>query len=223
MRRLPIALAVALAALAMPAGAVAADPLWGVRAVAFGTYALDYGDDRDAIDGQASGRWNWEMKALAEGLSIDTGTAIFRMSVEEASDIGLAQQTPHCRPPAEGSVGWVRDSRVGLFRSSSPGFQVNHPFFDMLAGCHVGAHGMSLYDGAAPAETRIPRGAFRPRHSRSFQRTWNQEIVLDRTHESGTPHTFAASGTITIRLKRLTRRAARALETRLLAVPRAPR
>jgi hypothetical protein len=82
---------------------------------------------------------------------------------------------------------------------------------------------MSLYDGASPAETRVPRGAFRPRRDASFKRTWTQEIALDRTHESGTPHTFAASGRITIRLTRLSRRAARALEARLRAVPRAPR
>jgi hypothetical protein len=97
---------------------------------------------------------------------------------------------------------------------------VSHPFFDRLGGCHVGAHGMSLYDGASPADTRIPRGAFRPRRDEEFKRTWTQVIALDRAHESGTPHTFAAQGTITIRLKRLTRRAARALGSRLRAVPR---
>jgi hypothetical protein len=98
---------------------------------------------------------------------------------------------------------------------------VNHPFFDRLAGCHVGAHGMTFYDGASPAET--PRGRFRPRRHRTFVRTWTQEIALDPTHESGTPHSFFASGRLTIRLKRIGPRAARALEARLRAVPRAPR
>jgi hypothetical protein len=208
--------------LAVPGSAGAAvkpDPLWGVRAVAAGTYTLDYGDDGDAIDGQGTGSWRWEMKALAEGLRIDTGTAIFRMSVEEASDIVLAGQSPHCRPSAGSTLGWVRNSRAGLFLSSSGGFQVNHPFFDRLHGCHVGAHGMSLYDGASPADTRVPRGTFRPRRDTEFKRTWTQVIALDRTHESGTPHSFAAQGTITIRAKRMTRRAARAFESRLKAVP----
>jgi hypothetical protein len=217
MRSLAIALGVL--ALAAPA-APAAEPLWGVRVVALGTYTLDYGDDGDAIDGQGTGRWSWEMKALAEGLGIDTGTAIFRMTVEEASDIVLAQQSPYCRPSAGSTVGWVRNSRAGLFLSSSRGFDVTHPFFDRLEGCHVGAHGMSLYDGASPADTRIPRGTFRPRRDSEFRRTWTQVIALDRTHEAGTPHAFAAQGTITIRVRRLTRRAARALQARLRAVPR---
>ena len=220
MRTIWLAVGVLLLALPVPAATAAADPLWGVRAVASGTYALDYGDDGDAIDGQGTGRWRWEMKAVAEGLSVDTGTAIFRMSVEEASDIVLGQQTPHCRPPAAGAVGWVRDSRVGLYLSSSGGFQVNHPFFDLLAGCHVGAHGMSLYDGASPAETRVPSRAFRARRSRALERSWTQVISLDGTHESGTPHAFLASGAITIRLRRLTKRAARGLELRLRKFPR---
>jgi hypothetical protein len=219
----PLVIALGMLALAAPAShAATADPLWRVSAVATGTYMLDYGDDGDAIDGQGTGSWRWQMKALAEGLKIDTGTAIFRMTVAEASDIVLAGQSPHCRPPAGSTLDWVRDSRVGLFLSSSGGFQVNHPFFDRLEGCHVGAHGMSLYDGASPADTRIPRGAFRPRRQREFKRTWTQVIALDRTHESGTPHTFAAQGTITIRLQRITKRAARTLEARLRAVPRAP-
>ena len=206
--------------LAVPAPAAAAEPLWGVRAVAAGTYALDYGDDGDAVDGQGTGSWRWEMKALAEGLTVDTGTAIFRMTVEEASDIVLAGQTPYCRPRAGSTIGWVRNSRVGLYLGRRRGFGVNHPFFDRLRGCHVGAHGMSLYDGASQSETRVPRGAFRPRRDDEFKRTWTQVIALDRTHESGPPHAFAAHGTITIRLRRLTPRAARALESRLRAVPR---
>lgn len=206
--------------LVIPAPAAAAEPLWGVRAVAAGSYALDYGDEGDAVDGQGTGSWRWEMKALAEGLEVDSGTAIFRMTVEEASDIVLAGQSPYCRPRAGSSVGWVRDRRVGLFLGSKAGFRVNHPFFDRLEGCHVGAHGMSLYDGASPADTRIPRGAFRPRRDEEFRRSWTQVIALDQTHEPGTPHTFAAQGTITIRLRRLTRPAARALGSRLRAVPR---
>ena len=208
--------------LAVPAPAAAAEPLWGVRAVATGAYALDYGDDGDAVDGQGTGTWRWEMKALAEGLTVDTRTAIFRMTVEEASDIVLAGQSRYCRPPAGSTVGWVRNSRVGLYLGRTRGFQVNHPFFDRLRGCHVGAHRMSLYDGASPSETRIPRGAFRPRRDDEFKRTWTQMIAFDRTHESGPPHAFAAQGTITIRLKRISRRAGRTLEARLRAVPRAP-
>lgn len=219
MRALRSVLAVAFAALCAPAAAAAADPpLWGVNVVAAGTYSLDYGDDGDAIDGQGSGRWDWTMKAVADGLSLDTGTAIFRMKLEEGSDIVLEGQTPSCRPPAGAEIAWVRDSRAGLFLSSSGGFQVNHPFFDLFAGCHVGAHGMSLYDGASPAETRVPRAAFRPRRDGFFKRTWTQEIVLDPSHESGTPHSFYARGTITIRLKRLTKPGARILERRLRAV-----
>ncbi len=219
----PLVIALGMLALAAPAShAASPDPLWSVRAVAAGTYTLDYGDDGDAIDGQGTGSWRWEMKALAGGLKIDTGTAIFRMTVEEASDILVAGQSPECRPPAGSSIGWVRNSRVGLFLSTSGGFQVNHPFFDRVEGCHVGAHGMSLYDGASPADTRMPRGTFRPRRHREFKRTWTQAIALDRTHESGTPHSFAAQGTITIRVKRITRRAARTLGARLRAVPRAP-
>jgi hypothetical protein len=224
-RRAWLALALLLA---LPAPvAAAADPLWGVRAVASGSYALDYGDDGDEIDGQGTGTWRWEMKALAEGLEVDTGTAIFRMSVEESSDIVLGGQTPHCRPSASGSVGWVRDARAGLYlstgRRTGNGFQVNHPFFDLVEGCHAGAHGMSLYDGAAAGETRVPRGTFRPSRARLFKRTWTQTISLDGTHESGTPHAFRADGVITIRAKRLSRRAARALEGPHRAVPRAPR
>lgn len=205
-----------------PAAAAPEEPLWGVRAVAAGTYTLDYGDDGDSIDGQGTGSWRWEMKAVAEGRNIDTGTAIFRMTVAETSDIVVAGQTPNCRPSPGSSIGWVRTSHAGLFLSSRGGFQVSHPFFDRLEGCHAGAHGMSLYDGASPAETRIPRGVFRPRRDAEFKRTWTQVIALDRTHESGTPHTFAAQGTLTIRVRRITRRAARRLEARLRAVPRAP-
>jgi hypothetical protein len=216
-RRVWLALALVLA---LPASAQAADPLWSVKAKASGSYSLDYGEDGDSIDGQGTGTWRWELKAVAEGLKVDTGTAVFRMSFEEASDIVLGGQTPHCRPPAGDSIGWVRDSRVGLYLSTSGGFQVNHPFFTEMGGCHLGAHGMSLYDGASPADTRIPRGRFRPRRARGFNRTWTQEIALDRTHESGTPHTFVASGSISIRLKRISRRAARTLEQRLRRVPR---
>ena len=163
MRRAWLALALLLA---VPAPA-AAEPHWGVRAVASGSYGVDYGDDHDSVDGQGSGRWRWELKAVASGLDVDTETAIFRMDVEETSDIVLVGGSPYCRPPASGSVGWVRDSRVGLYLSSSRGFQVDHPFFNLLAGCHVGAHGMSLYDGASPADTRIPRGVFRPRRDQA--------------------------------------------------------
>jgi hypothetical protein len=190
-----------------------------VRAVAAGSYSLDYGDDGDAIDGQGTGSWRWEMKAVAEGLEVDTGTAIFRMTVEEASDIVLAGQSPDCRPPAGSTIGWLRSPRVGLYLTRR-GFRVSHPFFGRLQGCHAGAHGMTLYDGASPTDIRIPRGRFRPRRDDEFKRTWTQVIALDRTHESGTPHTFAAQGTITIRLRRLTTRAARTLENRLKAVPR---
>jgi hypothetical protein len=216
---LPLALLLAVPA---PAAAAAPEPLWSVRAVAFGSYTLDYGDDGDPIDGQGTGNWRWELKALADGFNVDTGTTIFRMTVAEASDIVLAGRAPSCRPPAGTTIDWVREPRAGLFLSSSRGFQVNHPFFDLLDGCHVGAHGMGLYDGATPAETRVPRGAFRPRRDSTFKRTWTQVIALDRTHESGTPHSFRADGTITIRLKRLTKRAARAFKLRLRSVPPAP-
>jgi hypothetical protein len=211
-----------LLALAAPASAAAAESDWSVRASASGNYTLDYGDERDAIDGQADGAWAWELKAVASGIEIDTETAAFRMEVEESSAIVLPDGSPSCRPPAAGAVGWVRDGRVGLYLARRKrGFQLDHPFFDLLAGCHVGAHGMSLYDGASPAETRIPRGEFSPRRDRSFEHTWTQQIALDRTHESGPPHTFAASGGLTIKVRRISARAARALKARLRRIPRA--
>jgi hypothetical protein len=212
------------------------EPLWGVTVVASGGYSVDYGQDRPAppsgIDGTGAGRWSWRMKALASGYDIDTGIAAFRMNVSEQSDIVLYSlqqnqiyETPYCRTPAASTVDWVRDPGVGLFLSPSGGFQVTHPFVNQLAGCHVGAHGMSLYDGASPAETVIARGAFRPRRDRAFKQTWTQAILLDRTHESdaASAHTFQANGTITISLRRLSKRAARALKLRLRTIPRAAR
>jgi hypothetical protein len=197
---------------------------WSVRASASGSYMLDYGNEGDAIDGTADGVWAWEMKAVAAGVELDTGTAIFRMDVEEGSSIVTAGGTPSCRPPESGSVGWVRDGRVGLYFSRAQrGFRVDHPFFDLLAGCHVGAHGMSLYDGASPALTPVPRGGFRPRRDTSFKHTWVQRIALDRTHESGPGHTFSATGGLTITVRRISARAARALRLRLRSTPRTPR
>jgi hypothetical protein len=208
--------------LALPApAALAADPLWSVRASASGTYSLDYGDDGDAIDGQGSGSWRWAMKALADGPKLDTSVAVFRMSAEETSDV-VAGGTPSCRPAPAFQLGWVRDWRVGLFLSTSGGFQVSHPFFDRLDGCHVGAHGMTLYDGASPADTPVPRRAFRPRSTRRFERTWTQEISLPPGHESGTPHGFLANGTLTIRARRISKRGAAVLRARLRRVPRTP-
>jgi hypothetical protein len=221
MRPVWIALAVSLA---LPATAAATEPQWRVHAQASGSYRLDYGNERDAIDGSAEGAWAWEMKAVASGTELDTGTAIFRMQVEEGSNIVLSDGSPVCRSPASGSVGWVRDAAVGLHLARSPrGFQVDHPFFDLLAGCHVGAHGMSLYDGASPAETRVGRRGFDPRRHRAFERTWTQEINLDATHESGPAHIFSATGGLTISVKRISARAARALRLRLRSIPRTPR
>jgi hypothetical protein len=115
----------------------------------------------------------------------------------------------------------VRDPSVGLFLASG-GFRVDHGFFDRLAGCHVGAHGMSLYDGASPADTAIARGSFRPRRDRGFRHTWTQAISLDRTYQPdpARAHTFQAVGTITISVRRLTRRGAAALKGRLRTIPR---
>ena len=220
MRPVLIALALLLGA---PGGA-AAETHWKVRASASGSYMLNYGDEDDAIDGQADGSWAWEMRAVASGLDIDTEVATFRMEVEEGSNIVLPDGSPSCRPPATGSVGWVRDRRVGLyFARAKRGFQVDHPFFELLAGCHAGAHGMTLYDGAGPVETRVPRGGFRPRRDRSFERTWTQQIALDTTHESGPPHSFSATGGLTITVRRISARAARALRLRLRSTPRTPR
>jgi len=223
--------------MASPASAgLPREPLWGVTAVAYGSYSVDYGQDRpvpaSGIDGRGSGRWSWRMKALASGFDIDTGIAAFRMEVTEQSDIVLYSlqqnqmvETPYCRPPAGSTVEWVRDPSVGLFLSARRGYQVNHGFFDRLGGCHVGAHGMSLYDGASPAETAIPRGAFRPRRDREFKQTWTQQISLDRTHEpdAASAHTFAAQGAITISVRRLTRRSAAAFRLRLRRIPGTPR
>ena len=208
------------------------EPLWRVSAVAYGTYSVDYGQDRPSppsgIDGGGSGSWTWRIRALASGYEIDTDIAAFRMNVTEQSDIVLyslgqnqLRETPYCRPPAGSTLDWVRDPSVGLFLGVG-GFRVDHGFFDRLAGCHVGAHGMSLYDGASPADTRIPRGGFRPRRERAFTRTWTQAISLDRTHEpdAASAHSFQAEGTITIAIRRLTRRGAAALRIRLRRIPR---
>jgi hypothetical protein len=212
-------------ALALPAApARAPEPYWRVHVTASGDYAVDYGAERDAVDGQAGGSWEWEMDAAASGFAVDTDVAIFRMSVGELSSIVLPDGAPYCRPPASNAVGWVRDPRVGLyFDARASGFQVDHPFAGLLAGCHVGAHGMTLYDGAAPASTRIPRGAFRPRRDGSFEYTWTQQIALDRSHDPGQDtHTFGANGTITIEVRRISSRAARALRLRLRSTPRTP-
>ena len=200
------------------------EPHWRVHAEASGTYAVDYGADADAVDGQGSGSWSWELKAVAAGYGVDTGTAIFRMSVNESSSIVIAGGAPYCRPAATGAVGWVRDPEVGLYFSARRrGFQVDHPFSALLAGCHAGAHGMTLYDGAGPADTRIPPDAFRPRRDRAFEDTWTQSIALDRSHEPGQDaHTFSANGTIAIEVRRISRTSARALRLRLLSTPRTP-
>ena len=210
--------------LVAPSTAAAAEPQWRVHAFASGSYALDYGGEGDAIDGQAAGSWSWDMRALASGLDVDSELAVFRMETEESSSIVLPDGSPACRPPPSGLVGPVRDPGVGLYYARGRrGFQVDHPFFGRLGGCHVGAHGMTLYDGAAPAMTRVPRGAFAPRRDRSFERRWTQQIALDRGHESGPPHAFSATGRMTIRLKRISARAADALRLRLRSTPRTPR
>jgi hypothetical protein len=211
---------IALLLLVVAPGAAAAETHWSVRASGSGSYVLGYGNERDGIDGQADGVWAWQLKALASGPELDTELATFRMEVGESSSLVLGDGSPICRPPAAGSVGWVRDSRVGLYLSRAKrGFQLDHPYFGLLAGCHAGAHGMSLYDGASPSET--PYGRFRPRRHRSFERTWTQQIALDGTHERGTPHTFTASGSLTIVLRRISARAARRLARSLRATPRA--
>ena len=213
-------------ALALPAGpATAPEPHWRVHVRAAGTYAVDYGAEHDLVDGQGGGSWEWEMDALASGFGVDTDMAAFRMSAQESSSIVLPDGRPACRPPASADVGWVRDDRVGLyFDSRRRGFQVDQPFGGLLTGCHVGAHGMTLYNGAGPANTRIPRGAFRPRRDRSFEQTWTQTIALDRSHDPGQDtHAFTATGTITIEVRRIGSRAARRLGLRLRSTPRTPR
>jgi hypothetical protein len=215
---------IAVGLLLVAPGSAAGEAHWRVHAFASGSYMLDYGDEHDAVDGQAGGVWAWDMRALASGIDVDTEIATFRMEDEESSDIVLVDGSPWCRPPAFSAVGPFRDSRVGLYLARRQrGFQVDHPFFDTLGGCHLGAHGMTLYDGATPAATRIPRGAFHPRRDRTFERTWTQQIALDRGHEPGPPHTFSASGGLTIKLKRISARAARALRLRLRSTPRTPR
>ena len=233
MRRIWLALPLLLVMATPAAAARPREPLWRVIAVAYGSYAVDYGQDRPSlssgVDGRGTGTWTWRMKALATGYDIDTGIAAFRMDVTEQSDIVLytlqqnqIRETPYCRPPAGSTVDWVRDPSVGLFLRGRRGFQLDHGFADRLAGCHVGAHGMGLYDGASPVETPIARGAFRPRLDRNFNDTWTQAISLDRTHESdpSSAHTFQAEGTITISVRRLTRRSAAAFKLRLRRVPR---
>jgi hypothetical protein len=217
--------AVLALAFALPSTSIdSAEPHWRLHVSASGSYAVDYGTDGDAVDGQGGGSWAWEMKALASGNGLDTDAAIFRMSVEESSSIVLPGGEPYCRAPATNAVGWVRDPRVGLyFDARRRGFQVDQPFGSLLRGCHVGADGMALYDGATPADTRLKRGAFRPRRDRSFQDTWTQQISLDRSHDPGPDaHAFTATGTITIEVRRISTRAARALRLRLRSTPRTP-
>jgi len=215
---------IVLGVLLVAPGSAAAEVHWRVHAFASGSYRLDYGSEQDAIDGQADGTWAWDMRAVASGVEVDTEIAVVRMEDEESSSIVLAGGSPRCRPPDLGPVGPFRDARAGLFYGRRQrGFQVDQPFSDRLGGCHVGAHGMTLYDGASPAATRVPRGAFNPRRARSFERTWTQLIDLDRGHESGPPHTFYASGGLTISLKRISARAARTLRLRLRSTPRTPR
>jgi hypothetical protein len=212
-------------ALALPAGPAAApEPLWRVHVTASGTYAVDYGAEHDLVDGQGGGGWEWEMKALASGAALDADVTAFRMSVQESSSIVLPDGGPFCSPPAGAQVDWVRDERVGLyFDSRRRGFQVDQPYGTLLKGCHAGAHGMTLYDGAGPATTRIPRAAFRPRRDRFFEDTWTQAIALDRSHDPGQDtHTFTANGTITIEVRRIGSRAARRLALRLRSTPRTP-
>lgn len=211
------------------------EPLWGVTAVAYGSYSVDYGQDRPSpssgVDGRGTGTWTWRMRALAAGYDIDTTLAAFRMDVTEQSDIVLytfqqnqLAETPYCRPPAGSTVDWVRDPGVGLFLSRRRGFQLEHGFGDRLAGCHVGAHGMGLYDGVSRADTPIARRAFSPRRDRSFKDNWTQAISLDRTHESdpGSAHTFQAQGAISISVRRISPESAARLRTRLRRIPRAP-
>jgi hypothetical protein len=219
-----LAALLALALALPPGGTAAAEPHWRVHVTASGTYAVDYGAEKDLVDGQAAGSWAWEMKAVASGYGVDSESAIFRMNVQESSSIVLPGGEPYCRPPADNEVGWVRDSRVGLYFSARDrGFQLDHPFGGLLAGCHVGAHGMTLYDGARPAVTRIPREAFRPRRDRSFEDSWTQQLALDRSHDPGQDtHAFTATGTITIELRRISSRTARELRLRLRSTPRTP-
>lgn len=218
----------ALLALALALPSVPAqphEPQWRVHVVASGTYTVDYGAERDLVDGRGDGSWRWEMDALASGLAIDTDLTRFRMSTRESSDIALSNGEPYCRPPATAATSWVRDDRVGLyFDASRRGFQVDHPFGALLTGCHVGAHGMTLYDGAGPASTRVARDGFRPRRDRSFEDTWTQSILLDRSHDPGQDaHAYTAGGTITIEIRRIGPRAASRLALRLRSTPRTPR
>jgi hypothetical protein len=212
-------------ALALPsASSGTAEPHWRVHVTASGSYAVDYGAEGDAVDGQAGGSWEWEMKVVASGFGVDTDSAIFRMSVRESSSIVVPGGAPYCRAPDGDEVPWVRDPLVGLYFSPrARGFQVDHPFGGLVAGCHAGAHGMTLFDGAAPVATRLPRGAFRPRRDRAFEHTWTQSIALDRSHDPGqAAHGFTADGTLTIELWRISSRAARALRLRLRSTPRTP-
>jgi len=234
-RRIWLALPLLLALAAPAAAARPPEALWSVIAVAHGSYSVDYGQDRPSpssgVNGRGTGRWSWRMKALAAGYDIDTSIAAFRMHVAEQSDIVLytfqqneIRETPFCRPPAASSVDWVRDPSVGLFLSRARGFRLDHGFGGRLAGCHVGAHGMGLYDGLLPTDTPIGRGTFRTRRDREFKDTWTQQISLDRSHEPdpGSAHTFSAEGTATVSVRRLTRRSAAALKLRLRRIPRTP-
>ena len=90
---------------------------------------------------------------------------------------------------------------------------MDQPFGGLLKGCHTGAHGMTVYDGVGPAITRIPRAAVRPRRDRFFEDTWTGQDT----------HTFTATGTVTIEIRRITSRAARRLGLRLRSTPRTPR
>jgi hypothetical protein len=214
-------LAVALA-LSAPPAVTPREPYWRVDATASGTYTVDYGADGDLVDGQAGGSWRWRMRALASGYAVDTELTNFRMTTRESSSVVLPDGSPYCRPPATRQIGWVRDDRVGIyFDARRRGFEVDHPFAAFLTCCHAGAHGMTLYDGASPEITVLPRSAFRPRKTRSFEHTWTQQIALDRSHDPGQDtHTFTAGGSLTLTLTRIDRKEAERLRAHLRGAPR---
>ena len=105
-------------ALALPSGpgtaAAPPEPQWRVHVEAAGTYAVDYGAERDLVDGQAGGSWEWEMNALASGFGVDTDIAAFRMSAHE-----ILQRRP--RRTASRSAGRPRAPRWAGCATSGSG------------------------------------------------------------------------------------------------------
>ena len=155
-------------ALALPAAVPHAPELqWRVHVSASGTYAVDYGAERDLVDGQAGGSWSWEMKALASGFAVDTDLCGLPHDRERDLDRCALRRRAVLPPAGErsGRLG-VRDARVGLyFDARRRGFQVDHPFGGLLNGLPNGCGSWKPRRRASNAAPPAARTRRRPERS----------------------------------------------------------